>query len=99
MVTLLPEEHASDANRPGFELSIPAKKSLTTVSMTRRYFTLSTMVCVLVECTRRHRKGNYIKHSEVGGRLGWKWIKISDLRGYYFTSLHMLLPTKHNNIP
>ena len=28
--------HASDATRPGFELSIPVKKSWTTVSMTER---------------------------------------------------------------
>ena len=39
-------------------VSITVKKSQTTMSMTERCFTLSVVVCVVVECTRRQRKGN-----------------------------------------
>ena len=47
-----------DNPAPGFELSIPVKKSQTTVSMTERNFILSAVVWVVVECTRKQCKGN-----------------------------------------
>ena len=66
-VVLLPVEHASHARDLGpkpCEAAVPVlKKSQTAVSPTERYFTLS-VVCHIVECTRRQRKGNKKKHSD-----------------------------------
>ena len=60
-------EHASHARDLG---SNPAgsgrpslKKSQTAVLTTERHFTL-LVVCLIVECTRRQRKGNSKKHSD-----------------------------------
>ena len=56
------------------------KKSQTAVLSHWRYFTLS-VVCLLVECTRRQHKGNSKKkHLIIVGRLGWKWIERSVLQ-------------------
>ena len=53
--------------RPGFESRVKRasqfKTSQTAESNTERYFTLS-VVCLIVESTRRHRKGNSKKHSD-----------------------------------
>ena len=50
------------------------KKSWTTVSTTERYFT-ACVVCLIVECSRRQRKGNEKKIKIIIGRLGGKWIE------------------------
>ena len=53
--------------RPGFEYRVKGaswfKKSQSAVSTTERYFTLS-VVCLIVECTKRQHKGNSKKHSD-----------------------------------
>ena len=53
--------------RPGFESRVKRasqfRNSQTAVSTTERYFTLS-VVCLIVECTSRQRKGNSKKHSD-----------------------------------
>ena len=66
-------------SRHGFESQVKRasqfKTSLTPVSTTERYFTLS-VVCLIVECARRQRKGNSKRNIQiVGGLLGWKWIE------------------------
>ena len=59
------------------------KKPQTAVSTTERYFPLS-VVCLIVECTWRQRKGNYKKNIQiVVGCLGWKWIEGLSYN-YYF---------------
>ena len=45
------------------EAGVQFKKSQTAVSTTERYFTLS-LLCLIVECTRRERKGKSKKHSD-----------------------------------
>ena len=54
------------------------KKSQTAVSTTERYFTIS-VVCHIVECTRRQRKGNKKNIPIVLGRLARKWNEMSVL--------------------
>ena len=61
-IGLWPVEHASHArDLAGFESRVKRasqfKKSQTAVSITERHFTLS-VVCLIVECTWRQRKGN-----------------------------------------
>ena len=44
-------------------------KNFPAVSTTERHFTLS-VVCLIVECTKKRRKGNSKKHSD-SCRPGW----------------------------
>ena len=68
--------------KPGFESRLKwasyFKKSHTAASRTVRYFTFS-VVCPIVDCTRRQRTENSKKKNIqiVVGRLGWKWIEKS----------------------
>ena len=61
VVAFWPVEHASHARDLGLSLvrsgRLSVKKSRTTVSTPERYFTLS-VVCLVVECATRQRKGN-----------------------------------------
>ena len=53
-----PVEHARQARDLGSNPAWrPSLKSQTAVLTTERYFTFS-MVCLIVECTRRQHKGN-----------------------------------------
>ena len=63
VVMLWPVKHESHARALGSRREAHFKKSQTAVSTTERYFTLS-VVCLIVECTRRQRKGNSKKHSD-----------------------------------
>ena len=70
--------------RPGFESHVKWAsqfiKSQTAVSTTEHYF-LRSVVCLIVECTWRQRKGNWKKNFQiVVGWLGWKWIERSVLQ-------------------
>ena len=92
--------------RPGFESRVKRaslfKKSQTSVSTNERYMTLS-VVCLIVECTRRQLKGNSIKHSDSCRRLGWKWIEgsvqqlfLPKLKNYNYYWTILLLFTRYN---
>ena len=65
------------------EAGVPVEMSHTAVSTTEHYFTHSVM-CLIVECTRRQRKGNQKKQIQIfEGRHGFKWIKRSVPLQYY----------------
>ena len=66
------------------EACVPVQKFQTSVSTTECYFTLS-VVCLIVECSRRQRKGNSKNIEIVVGRLGWNGSKGLSYN-YYFLS-------------
>ena len=80
MVILWAVEHASRARELGFESRVKQasqfEKSQTTVSTTKRYFTLS-VICLLVECIEDSVKVTKKNIQIVVGRLGWKWVERS----------------------
>ena len=73
------------SRRPSFESRVKwasqcKKKRRPLVSATESYFTLS-VVCLVVECTKRQRKGDEKKNIQIViGQLGWKWIERSVLQ-------------------